>query len=350
MTPRENILRAVRFETPERIPMTFAINAACWNHYPQDALRELMAEHPLLFPSYEDDGKPVTPYYGAASRAGEPYTDDWGCVWQSTLDGITGTVTGHPLSDWAAFDSYVPPDPESQSGMGERDWDAVARGFARTRKRGALLQGGLPHGHTFLRLCDIRGYENVIFDMADEEPRFNDLVRMVEDFNLAVVERFVKLGAEYMSYPEDLGMQVGPMLSPDSFREYIVPVYARLMAPAVDAGCVIHMHSDGDIRVLADDLVASGVGVLNLQDLVNGIDWIADKYAGKLCIDLDIDRQEVTHHGTPKDIDDLIRREVKALGSKRGGLMMIYGLYPGVPLENARALMDAMEKYAGYYS
>ena len=30
--------------------------------------------------------------------------------------------------------------------------------------------------------------------------------------------------------------------------------------------------------------------------------------------------------------------------------MMIYGLYPGVPLENVRALMDAMEKYATYYA
>lgn len=28
---------------------------------------------------------------------------------------------------------------------------------------------------------------------------------------------------------------------------------------------------------------------------------------------------------------------------------MIYGLYPGVPLENVKAVMDAMEKYAVYY-
>jgi len=350
LTPRENILRAVRFETPERIPMIFAVNAACWNHYPQDALKGLMAEHPLLFPGFKDDGKPVEPHYGPASRADEPFTDDWGCLWETTLDGITGTVTKHPLADWSAFETYRAPDPESRSGMRARDWGRVAKGFARARERGGLLRGGLPHGHTFLRLCDIRGYENLIFDMADGEPRLKELIGMVEDFNLAVVRRYVGLGAEWISYPEDLGMQVGPMLSPAHFREYIKPVYDRIMAPAVEAGCVIHMHSDGDVRVLADGLVASGVGVLNLQDLVNGIDWIADRYAGRLCIDLDIDRQEVTPHGTPGDIDRLIRREVEALGSKRGGLMMIYGLYPGVPLENVKALMDAMERYAGYYS
>jgi len=41
---------------------------------------------------------------------------------------------------------------------------------------------------------------------------------------------------------------------------------------------------------------------------------------------------------------------VAKLGSKEGGLMMIYGLYPGVQLENAKAVMDAMDKYSTYYS
>ena len=50
-----------------------------------------------------------------------------------------------------------------------------------------------------------------------------------------------------------------------------------------------------------------------------------------------------------REVDALIREEVEALGSKDGGLMMIYGLYPGVPLENVAALMDAMERYATYY-
>jgi hypothetical protein len=65
---------------------------------------------------------------------------------------------------------------------------------------------------------------------------------------------------------------------------------------------------------------------------------------------LDIDRQNITPHGTPAQVDALIREEVEKLGSKQGGLMMIYGLYPGVPLENVGALMDAMEEYTAYYS
>jgi len=44
-------------------------------------------------------------------------------------------------------------------------------------------------------------------------------------------------------------------------------------------------------------MIGSGVQVVNLQDRVNGIDWISDRFAGKVCIDLDVDRQEVTPNG-----------------------------------------------------
>ena len=88
------------------------------------------------------------------------------------------------------------------------------------------------------------------------------------------------------------------------------------------------MHSDGDIRMLAKDLVEAGVMVLNLQDLVNGVDWIRDTYRGKLCIELDIDRQNITVFGTPAEVDALIRMEVEKLSCPDGGLMMIFGLYP----------------------
>jgi uroporphyrinogen-III decarboxylase len=140
------------------------------------------------------------------------------------------------------------------------------------------------------------------------------------------------------------------MLPPALFREYIKPCYETIRQPARDAGIPIHMHSDGDIRTLADDLVASGVEILNLQDRVNGIDWIAEKFRGRLCVEVDIDRQSVTPFGIPEEIDRMIRDTVSKISTPDGGLCLIYGLYPGVPLENVKALMDAMEKYAFYHS
>lgn len=349
MTKRDNILKAIRFEKPDYIPMGFHINVSCWHHYDQSALQDLMESHSFLFPDFRRQEKVICDY-GPNELADKPYTDPWGCVWETTDNGITGSVHQHPLKDWSNFSEYKAPDPDKTDGLFPVDWQDVRARLERQRQDGELVCGSLPHGHTFLRLQDIRGYEDLILDMSDKEPNLMTLIEMVEDFNHQCVAKWLELEPDMMSYPEDLGMQVGPMLSPEFFRTYIKPVYHRLMEPAHNKGCIVHMHSDGDIRTLVDNLIGSGVEVFNLQDLVNGIDWIADKLSGRMCIELDIDRQDVTARGTPEQIDDLIREEVKKLGSNRGGLMMVYGLYPGVPIENIRALMDAMERYATYYS
>jgi len=348
----ENTLRAIRFERPEHIPMIFWINPACWHHYPNEALFELMAEHPLLFPDFnsQDITLPSTGHLTVEpapwERANKPYTDAWGCVWETTDDGITGSVTQHPLSDWDALEIYTPPDPAETNGMGAIDWSKIKDKIFKAKRQGKYGVGSLEHGHAFMRLSYLRGYEKLLLDMADGERRLWELINIVESFSAGIVNRYIDCGVEMIRYPEDLGMQIGPMLSPEQFRTYIKPIYEHLMAPARQAGCLVHMHSDGDIRALAADLIISGVDALNLQDLVNGIDWIATNLKGRLCIDLDIDRQKITRFGSPEQIDELIRREVKMLGSTEGGLMMIYGLYPGVPLENVRAVAHSMERYA----
>jgi len=375
-TISQNVLKAIRFERPEYIPAVFSINPACWHHYHPDDLLELMAEHRILSScvvrrasavrrpvecdklnairntQYEvrnTSGELIT-QIAPWERAGVPYTDAWGCVWETTDDGITGTVTGHPLADWDAFEHFTAPNPAKTNGMGEIDWPAIKDGILKARLEGKYCVDSLEHGHAFQRLSYLRGFENLLFDMADRDDRLWRLIEMVETFSIGIVERYLELGAEMICYPEDLGMQVGPMISPEHFRTYIKPIYEHLMSPAHKAARLVHMHSDGDIRDLANELIGSGVDALNLQDLVNGIDWIAANLKGRICIDIDIDRQKITRFGSPEQIDNLIHQEVQKLGSPEGGLMMIYGLYPGVPLENVKAIMDAMERYAGFYA
>lgn len=347
MTRRENILRAVRFERPERIPMGFWINGACFNHYPRTALDDLRESHPYLFPGFRRSTEPPAAPKPPAQNS---FVDEWGVTMISPEEGIAPVSHAHPLADWSAFKHYAAPPPPDLTSDEKKNPSLAEENRRDAFAKGNLMCGGLPHGHTFLRMCNLRGYEALVCDMADEEPRLWRLIEMVEAHNAAAVRCSLRRGAEWMGYPEDLGMQVGPMLSPEHLRKYIKPSYRRLMEPARKAGCIIHMHSDGDIRDLVDDLVDSGVQVVNLQDLVNGIDWIRRRFKGKVCIDLDIDRQSVTRFGTPAEVDALIRTEIETLGSREGGLTMIYGMYPGIPLANAKALMDAMEKYSTYYS
>ena len=350
MTLRENMLKAINFETPDYIPVNMFISPACWNAYPQEFLFEIMETHPILFPGFIRTKDPVIPELHPVCMASKPYTDDFGCVWETTVDGIMGTVVKHPLEAWENYSVYKKPDPEKCTGMGEIDWSLQRMNVQAAKNNGEFTLYGLKHGHTFLQLCDMRGYQNLMYDFSDDDARIYELISLVEEFNTYIVKQYTDMEVDMISYAEDLGMQTGPMISPEHFKKFIKPSYSRLMKLAKDKGIRIHMHSDGDIKTLADDLIDGGVEVINLQDLVNGIDWIAEKFSGKVCVDLDIDRQSITPRGTPKQIEALIKEEVIKIGSKSGGMMLTYGLYPNVPHSNIKALMDTLEKYICYYS
>ena len=56
---------------------------------------------------------------------------------------------------------------------------------------------------------------------------------MLEDFNVGLVEKFYKVcKGQWMGFAEDLGMQVGPMLSPAQFREVYKTVIQKMMEAA----------------------------------------------------------------------------------------------------------------------
>jgi hypothetical protein len=351
MNRRENTLRAWTFRRPQRIPTTFSINASCAHHYPLNDLQRLIERHASLFPQLAGGWRVHDLKPAPWARAGRPFTDDWGCTWETSDDGITGVVTRHRLADWSDFESFQPPDPARCSGMGPVDWVQIASHWQKLRDRDELRNaGGLPHGFFFLRLTDLRGYQDALLDMADDDPRMLKLIGMVEQFSAAIVSRFMALDPDVYTFAEDLGAQDTPLISPLLFRRHIKPSYARLMRPARDRNLPVFLHCDGYIMDLVDDLLGAGVTVLNPQDLVNGIDNLARHVKGRAAIQLDIDRQAVTPCGTPGDIDDLIHESVEKLGSAEGGLSLIFGLYPGTPLENAEAVMTAMEKYATYWA
>ena len=350
---RENILKAIFFQSPDYIPVIYSINASYFFANDLQEVFDLQERHPLLFPGFvrpKDENaflEILKNSLGGVKRADKPYVDDFGCTWESAFEGMTGTVTKHPLDDPSKFASYKFPNPEICMGIGPINWEKERQVIAERKKNGMLTFGALRHGHTFLQLTDLCGYQNFLYYMMDEEDFLEPLIQGITDFNCAIIQKYLDLDVDMVKIPEDLGMQHGPMITLEHFRKYIKPSYQRMMQMVRDAGKIVHMHSDGDIRDLVDDIIEGGCQVINLQDLVNGIDWIAERFRGRTCVELDIDRQNITFGGTPKDIDDLIREEVEKIATPQGGLMMVYGLYPGTSIENAEAVACAMEKYSG---
>lgn len=115
-----------------------------------------------------------------------------------------------------------------------------------------------------------------------------------------------------------------------------------------DAGCDVYMHTDGHIIPIIPDLIDCGVNVINPQIRANGLDNLVRACKGKVCINLDLDRQ-MFPFGTPAEIDAHVRECVEALGDPAGGLWLNAEIGPDIPLENVEAICQALLKYRGMF-
>jgi len=351
MDAKENYLRAVEMREPEWIPCAVSISPPLWHKY-RERMEDLVLRRPMIFGEYRKGSRDFDDF--GIRRKGNTVTDEWGCVWQFLVDGLQGQVMKHPIEDWEALDSYEAPDPLLLNNVQEEgappsvnSFDKARNDVEEDRKEGNLTVGHCSHGFMFQRLYYLRGFSNLMKDFASEPPELKRLIDIVLGYNMKVIRRWLDVGVEVLVFGDDLGMQDRLPIHPEKFRKYMVPAYSRMFMPAREKGVHVFLHSDGHIMEVADDLIGAGVSILNLQDLVNGVDNIRGRLKGKVCIDLDIDRQRIVPFGTPQEVKRHIRRVVSALNSPEGGFMMTAGIYPPTPLGNIEALCEAMEEAGG---
>ncbi len=347
MSERENYLRCAEMRGPERMPCGVGLGFVWWKY--RRALEKLVLRHPLIFGDYEEGSKDFD-NLGVKYR-GNLTIDEWKCTWSFIKDGISGQVISHPIDDWDKLEDYQPPDyplwgPPSGAGRPiNHSWYWIEKNMREAEKKGELTKGGLPHGFMWMRLYYLRGFNNLMMDFAREDPRLYDLIDMVKEKNLKVIDKWLEIGPpDVMSFGDDLGAQDRMPIRPEMFRKYLIPAYEEMFGRIRDAGCHVRLHSDGYFLEVMDDLIDAGVTILNPQDRIHGLENLRDAIKGKVCIDLDIDRQHLMPHGSPEDIDQHIDRVVDILGSKKGGLMILAGIYEDVPLGNIEALCQALEK------
>ena len=304
---------------PEHIPVSVGILPSAWIKH-RDEMREIVNRHPILFSPVADDVD-YDNMAGGTYVSGE-HVDAWGCVWSNIHHGQESIVTGHP----------------------------VPRREDVHRLEAPTVDDGLPHGFMYLRLMDLRGFEELMLDLAEEPPELQMLIDIVLGHNM----RQMKLVAGRNPKPtslwvgDDLGMQHSLPMSPEKWRKYLKPCYATLFGRAHEEGMSVTMHTDGCIWEIIPDLIECGVNVLNPQIRANGLDNLVRTCKGKVCVLLDLDRQGFPYF-TPAEIDAHVLDAIEALGDPEGGLMLSAEIDDGVPLENVKAVCTALEKHRGYF-
>lgn len=277
-------------------------------------------------------------------QAGSEATDIWGCHWTYPLESHDGLCVRHPIASWSELCNYRPPNPDKHT-----NWEQAEKSIENTKSEGKVASGGTDHGFIFLRLTYLRGYENLMLDIAEGRPELDELIGIIEGYWFEVVKRWVELGVDTIGFGDDLGLQNALPISPKAWRRYIKPSYHRIFSYCRSNGVYVFLHSDGYIVDIIPDLIECGVSRLNPQDLVNGIDNLKRLAKGKVYIHLDIDRQRINVFGKPEEIDAHIFNCIRTLGSPKGGLSLIWYVFPPTPIENIEAGARAMDKYATYW-
>ncbi len=317
MTPRENALRNIRFDNPERITgglPTHGIGYYGVNHEGFDG-----GGHHL----------PV----------GSRWTDIWGTEWHREHAGVMGFPRGNPLADLPqALRSYRWPDPDDERIVGrlaekKRGWDPETQ-----------FLGGSHRDTLWEKTYMLVGMENAMCFFHTEPKAMRELLHRIMDFQLGIARHYLALGVESIGCSDDLGTQSGLLLSPGIVREFLVPEYRRLLALYKEHHVILGFHSCGHIEPLLETFMDLGIDILNpIQATANDLDHVRQVTHGRMALHGGVSTSTMMD-GPVRAIREEVKQRIQQLGAD-GGYFCAPDQGMPWPAAHYRAYLDAVEEY-----
>ena len=336
MISKERVTRAIEFEGPDKVPNGCYYLPGALDKYSKRLL-SLFEAYPRDFAeSVWWDFREILKAYTAGI-----HTDKWGCVWKNVKPGLLGRIVEHPLKDLNKIDSYELPDPTDLV-----DFELVKKAADSAEKTGKYLLGD--GDNFFERIHWLHGFEKTLFDITAGRKELGILMDRLLKLKIDFISCWLDAGIHGLCFSDDWGTTRGLMISPERWRELFKPCYKQMFYEVRKKACHVFFHSDGKVLDILPDLIEIGANAINIQVSLIGVDFVAERFAGRACILPDIDRQRLLPFGTPNEIAEHIRYLVEKLGSFKGGIIAWGEIGPDVPLENAEAMLYAFNKYGTY--
>lgn len=334
MTGRERVVAAIEFKGPDRLPHRHCYLPATLKQYPD--LGKLLQKFPSDFAG-EDIPEERSYKFSNLYKAGQ-WVDEWNCKWTVLRDGFLGQVTGHPLEDLGMLKDYCWPE------AGNTDISGDIK-VAANRGDRYVLSGGLTF---FERMVDMRGFENIMLDIAAGEPELIKIRNNVLEYNLDMIDRLLELNPDGIYMADDWGSQISLMINPTIWRELFLPAYRKMFERIREAGKHVFFHTDGYTIDILPDLVEAGANVFWADLTVNPLDVLRDRLGGKVCFLGLTDVQFVMRWGTPADVEKHGKDLIKSLAAFNGGFIACSELDPDQPWENIRTILKTFYRYGRY--
>ncbi len=154
------------------------------------------------------------------------------------------------------------------------DWERTRMDFRQRAETHWVTYFCFPLFGLFGGLRQLRGFEGLVFAMADQPALIHKMANDLVDFWLSVFAQVLQqVRLDEVTFFEDMASTKSPLLSPAAFREFLAPTYRRLCGGLADLG-VAHrcVDSDGNVQPLLPDLVACGVTGISPCEVQSGMD------------------------------------------------------------------------------
>jgi uroporphyrinogen decarboxylase len=255
-------------------------------------------------------------------------------------------------------------DPDAISDvLGESMWTAVAcppgpidgkklsEGAKRLRAGTDRAIIGLFGGNLFEVGMFLYRNDRFMMLLASEPQHAHRFLDKLMEIHLANLERFLTAVGEHIDiilFGDDLGMQTGPMMSPQMYCEFFKPRHKLLWNRAKELADVkVMLHCCGGVRELLPHLIEAGLDAINpVQISCKGMDAAELKtefgseitFWGGGC-----DTQDVLPNGSPQQVAEHVKKQVGTL-SPGGGFVFqqVHNILANVPPENIVAMLDAV--------
>lgn len=194
--------------------------------------------------------------------------------------------------------------------------------------------------------------DNFLLLLAMDPEKIHRFLDHIVEIHLKNLESYLGIVGDYIDiivFGDDLGMQSGPQISPDMYREFFKPRHRILWERAKKLADVkVMLHCCGGVRELLPDLIDAGLDAINpVQTSCRGmnVEELKAEYGKDLVFwGGGCDTQRVLPLGTPEDIQNHVRAQVKTL--KQGGgfvFQQVHNILANVPPENIVAMFEAVK-------
>jgi len=200
----------------------------------------------------------------------------------------------------------------------------------------------------------IRGPEQFLMDLADDEPMARAVIERVEQFRREVVERLWELAGPHFQFfglTDDLGSQHGLLMSPRTWDRFFTAGFRWACDFAHRRGLKTWLHCDGAVRPLIPRFIEAGLDILDpLMPAIEEMNpySIARQFGRDLCFHGTIDVQRLVPFGSERQVRDEVRRQLDELWPAANLYMApSHCFQPGTPLRNILAVYDELARAGG---